>query len=480
MNDFLEKFKADLKEIGNTIKVQFAKLSGKPVPQGPNGSVVISKSDNSYEINLVPEVKMQMIKAQKVRNLVLFICILVSSIAAGAVVILFSVKSGQDIAMASQDRKILQLSDKLEEYTELDDLLTIQEQLEGISAIGQKKTVLSRVFGAMTVMLPAGGDSVKLSELRVNVETSSINIEGVADARNDPLIDYRVLESFKKGADLTKYDYGRYVDVDGQEIPTRCIKESDENGNSYRLGNSYYAWWDLTIPGCEAGSRSLSIDTADYNFHFGADAEVEKAVESKKCVNSTDSTCKEDLTPIFCQKNEETGAESCWIGIDKIEDATDENMVKPSDKVVVQRVRIWRTPQFDKWYEEGAMDMNGRIIGVQHFESECFKYRGVQDQAGIRWSSENNCLLVPNGLDIKESANGRDESDNLVLRFEASLVLAEEFFSFQNKHMIAIGPMGQNVTDSYVQIGNMFTQEARACEPDDTECLNNRANSGGV
>ena len=43
--------------------------------------------------------------------------------------------------------------------------------------------------------------------------------------------------------------------------------------------------------------------------------------------------------------------------------------------------------------------------------------------------------------------------------------------------MIAIGPMGQNVTDSYVQIGNMFTQEAAECEAGDTACFSN--NSGG-
>ena len=55
--------------------------------------------------------------------------------------------------------------------------------------------------------------------------------------------------------------------------------------------------------------------------------------------------------------------------------------------------------------------------------------------------------------------------------------VAEEFFMFKNKHMIAIGPMGQNVTDSYVQIGNMFTQEAAECEAGDTACFSN--NSGG-
>lgn len=67
----------------------------------------------------------------------------------------------------------------------------------------------------------------------------------------------------------------------------------------------------------------------------------------------------------------------------------------------------------------------------------------------------------------------------MVLRFTASVNFAEEFFSFSNKHMIAIGPMGQNVTDSFVQIGGMFTKATQACAEDDPECLNNTGNNGG-
>ena len=45
--------------------------------------------------------------------------------------------------------------------------------------------------------------------------------------------------------------------------------------------------------------------------------------------------------------------------------------------------------------------------------------------------------------------------------------------------MIAIGPMGQNVTDSYIQIGNMFTQEARDCDSEDMECMSSASNREG-
>ena len=127
MEEFFEKFKEKLQEISFKVRTAYAKLVRRPLPKRP-GEEGPSR-DRGYEINLVPEVKMQMIKAQKMRNLVLFICIVVSSVAVGAVVILFGIKSGQDIAMHNQDSKLKLMSDKLNGYDEFDDLITIQDQL---------------------------------------------------------------------------------------------------------------------------------------------------------------------------------------------------------------------------------------------------------------------------------------------------------------------------------------------------------------
>lgn len=451
MQEFFENLKENLGEIVFKIRAGYAKLVRRPLPKRPGEEG--SGGDRGYEINLVPEVKMQMIKAQKVRNLVLFICIVVSGVAVGAVVILFGIKSGQDIAMHNQDSKLKVMSEKLNGYDEFDDLVTIQDQLGRYNEILQKRAVVSRVFGALGVMLPQGSDEVKMSELKVTLDTDTINMEGQADAKVAPLIDYRVLESFKKSVDLTKFDYGRYVDIDGREIPTQCIIAADESGNAFREGDRYYAWWDLKIPGCGASVRSLNQSESDAEFHFSSTAEVEtEEVEEVK-------------------KPEVNVMNPLEQGVAEPEIVTVEKPV---------RVKIWRTPQFDAWYLAGDMSLDGKISGIEHFESQCFKYTGSAiSGGGVRWSSTNDCALAPKGLTISGSSNGRDESDNLVLRFTATVQFAEEFFSFKNKHMIAIGPMGQNVTDSFMQIGNMFTQEARACEADDMECLGNSENSGG-
>lgn len=473
MNDFIENVKKQFADLWLQMRQLWArivsKVTGKPMKQVvDSSSVVTSTVSTTYEINLVPAVKAQMIKAQKMRNIVLFICIVVSSVAVGFVVILFGIKSGQDIAISGQDKRMEIMSQKINGFNEMNDLVTIQDQLNKISGILDEKTVLSRVFGALSVMMPEGGDDVKLSELRVDLDTSTLTMEGQADAQKDPLIDYRVLESFKKGMALTKYDYGRYVDATGSEIPTQCISEADAEGNAYKVGDNFYAWWDITIPGCEAVPLGTLEDTGA-EFYYTREAETEKGTEEytgameTRCDENGENCVDVPAPEIVCDENGENCVE-----------------VPVELKEVTLKVKIWRTPQFNPWYNSGKMDLNGSISGIEHFNSECFTYRGSDTRGEVRWTSVNNeCVLAPEGLEVLSSSNGRNESNNLVLKFSAKTTLAEAFFSFQNKHMVAIGPLGQNVTDSYVQIGNMFAQEARECAVDDTECNTNRVNEGG-
>lgn len=473
MNDFLNSLGTSFKELGASIKGGVNKILGKQTTE--SGGAIVSTVKSNYEINLVPEVKAQMIRAQKTRNLVLFLCILVSSIAIGVTVILFGVKSGQDIVMANQDNRLDLMSKTLNSYSELNNLVTVQGQLQGISDITDQKTVLSRVFSALSVTLPQGADSVRLSELNVNLDSGVVRMDGQADARVDPLIDYRVLESLKKSIALTKYDYGRYVDADGNEIPSYCISEVDPEGSAYKTGDSYYAWWNLTIEGCEASVRGgKPVEGAEY--YYSSDADVEEGIKN------TDG----EITVCTEENNNCAGMVTTVTVIDpETGEPIESESEVVSEDVKPVRVKIWRTPQFDKWYEDSKMSLDGAVSGIEHFNSACTTYTGMlvtsstsTSKGNVRWTSTNDCMLAPEGLEITSSSNGRDESENLVLKFTGTSVFESAFFNFNNKHMLAIGPLGQNVTDSFVQIGNMFAQEAAECEPDDTECLNNSNNRG--
>ena len=387
-----------------------------------------------HEINLVPEIKTQMIKTLKLRNLICFICIIVAAASIGMVAICGAIVGGQNIAMASKKAKIDEMSEKLSQYSNLGEFLTIQGQLNGISTIDDERQVLSRVFNVLDSMVPRGSDKVEISELNIDLQTSTISMDAQADAGQDPLIDYRVLESFKKGVGLTKYDYGRYVDEGGEEIPTICIVESDSDGNIYQENGSIYALWYKNQEGCNPTAEALAAE----------------------------------------QSEEESNEEN--------EEKTENEEEDEEEKNQDEQVKIWRTPQFNEWYKDEKMSLEGTIENVPHFESRCINYAGIEmeNSNNVRWSASNeDCMFTEDGLSVQDSSNGKDANDNLVLRFSASVEVNPAIFNFQNKHMMIIGPVGQDVTDSYKQIEGMFAKRAEDCAEGELECATNTVNATG-
>ncbi len=384
-----------------------------------------------YEINLVPDIKEQMIRAQKMRNFIFFICIAVSAVAVGVVLILLSIKGVQDINMTSQDARLNQMSATINSYNDLDELLVLQGQLNKIDEIGSKKKIFSRVFSIIGTLLPTNGDRITISELTVDMGNNTFEINGQADAGESPYIDYRVLEAFKKSMSLMKFDYGRFVDENGMQIPTRCIIEADEDGNAYTEGNSIYVYWTRGAKGCDP-SRNDEDEDAD----------------------ASEVTLEGDESESYIE-----------------ETYTDEREI------------IYRTPKFKEWYKDGKITTSGVIDGVPHFESECITYTGSggNKASDIKWTADNKCELTVDDRIIigDDSSNARDDGGNLVLKFSATIYLNEAVLSFQNKHMMAIAPSGrQNMTDSYLQIEGMFAKEAEDCGKDDTACLSNQQNMG--
>ena len=442
-----------------------------------------------YEINLVPDIKTEMIKQQKMRNLVFFICIVVSISSLSLALILGSVKGAQDITMAGQDSHISNLSNTIMNYEELPEFLTIQNQLKGIEAIENNQKVLSRAILFLNALLPPGKDVVEVSELSIDLNKATLAFDAHANAVEKPDIDYRVLESFVKRTNLMTFDYGRYVDSTGRNIPSRCIEEYDETGKMYQENGSIYAIWKRGNKGCDPGRNDYATDS-------------DGTVKGSLVDADMDATKLESGTSEISQVSGNGNAE-------KNEDENKQNIID-----YVPREKIYRTPQFTDWYngkafkteedgiddekrevsEDGltvyntiyykytpSMELDGSISGIPHFESACITYVGedttneqasTNDKKTAKWSANNTCTLVPDGILIKESSNGRDADDQLVLTFSASVTINPDAFAFKNKHVMAIGPNNQNVTDSYVQLEKIFAAPAQACDPGDTECNN--------
>lgn len=410
------------------------------------------------EINLVPDIKYEMIKSIKLRNLTFFACIVVAIASVGVSVFFAVIAGGQQAVVDSKKNTITNLSEKVDSYSDLSNYLTVKKQLSGLSTITDNKKTLSRLFNILTALIPKGNDYIKISELSINLADNpvSIMLDAQANAGDAPYIDYRVLDAFKKSMQYMRYDYGNYIDKEGNAIPAYCMIEYASDGSNFKDSEKgIYAYWLITGEGCNPSYEPEE----DENGNVTNEDDVTKGYEN-------------DL----------------------------ENY---NDQVVV---RIWRTPQFAEWYKEDPdedkpyITTDGGIYNVPHFESSCISYSGISNYKNtgnpdetiykttnnITWIGTNsNCKLISteegdDGINITESSNGRNSEEDLVLRFSATIYLEPDAFNFNNEHMIAISPSSRfNVTDSFIQIQNMFSERATDCSPEDTSCNSNQENRGG-
>ena len=388
------------------------------------------------EINLVPDIKGEMIKALKLRNYIFFLSIVVIAISIGITALAGLIMGGQQLAVTNKQNTIMALSDKLNSYGDLNDFLTIKDQLGNISTLTSNKKILSRTFSVLSTLIPRGADTITVSELNVNLteEYPTFTFDAQANAGKEPFIDYNVLDAFKKSMQFMRYDYGNYVDKNGTIIPSYCMIEYADNGSMLNdPTRGIYAYWTIHAEGCNPSEQTASDSNS-------ASTQVSNEYEEE-------------------------------------------------DYGGIKVVRIWRTPQFREWYKEKPVDgqpymsLDGTISNVPHFVSSCLTYQGdnSKNSAEPQWTeTNNNCKLVPsggtgsnetNGIRITDSSNGRGTNDELVLRFSAIISINPAVFNFNNHHMMAIPPSGRyNVTDSYVQIQTMFGERAKDCEDNDTSC----------
>jgi Tfp pilus assembly protein PilN len=145
------------------------------------------------QLNLLPDVKNNYIRAQRKKRLVLLSAITISGVSLGVVVLLASIVYGaQKVQLNLLDSDIKKNSAKLQKIEGLDKILTIQNQLNSLPALHQSKPVTSRIFDYLPKIVPS---DVQISSLTLNLADSTIQITGTAKS----------LESVNKFVDTLKF-----------------------------------------------------------------------------------------------------------------------------------------------------------------------------------------------------------------------------------------------------------------------------------
>ena len=144
------------------------------------------------EINLLPNVKRELLKTRVMRNRVISISFLVGGASIVAVVVLALILGSQIAAEAVQNGVIKDRNDKLMAVEDLNKVVTIQHQLTKINEQHSGKKLNSRIFDVVTAVNPVAPNNVSFSDIKVNPGSKTITLEGSA------VNGYSALETLKK------------------------------------------------------------------------------------------------------------------------------------------------------------------------------------------------------------------------------------------------------------------------------------------
>lgn len=132
------------------------------------------------QFNLLPDVKLEYLRTERTKRTVILISSLVGGVAFAIFLLLFTlVNVGQKQHLANLQKDIATDKKTLQEVPNIAKILTIQNQLNTLPGLHNKKPVTSRVLGFVQQLTPSGAS---ISKLDIKWEENSMTIEGTADS----------------------------------------------------------------------------------------------------------------------------------------------------------------------------------------------------------------------------------------------------------------------------------------------------------
>ncbi|MDQ5972477.1 MAG: hypothetical protein QG553_636 [Patescibacteria group bacterium] len=132
------------------------------------------------QFNLLPDVKLEFIKARRSKHMVLLVAAAVTAASLLIFLGLFLVVNVlQTKRISDLDKDIKKNTATLKAVPDLDKILTVQNQLGSLTALHEQKPTTSRLVDYLGQMTPA---TATISDIKLDLSTNSLVITGNADA----------------------------------------------------------------------------------------------------------------------------------------------------------------------------------------------------------------------------------------------------------------------------------------------------------
>ena len=176
-------------------------------------------------INLLPDVKKELLRIRRERNLVVSISILAVGGSIAALVVLGGILGGLNIAKVVMENGINKNKATINsaiEDKQLNEYLTIQNQLAQIDGLKDQQLVYSRIMDYLVELNPASPNNVSLSTVDLEMSDAAVSatIEGVVD-------NFEALNVYQNTLLSAELVYEEKTEDDGGDI-----SEGDDSNDS--------------------------------------------------------------------------------------------------------------------------------------------------------------------------------------------------------------------------------------------------------
>jgi hypothetical protein len=220
------------------------------------------------ELNLLPEVKLEYIKAQRMRRLTVSVSIIVSIVAVALLVFLLSVGALQKKHLKDLSNDISSESSQLKGKPQISKILTVQNQLESLTALHAAKPAAGNLFEYLNQITPT---DISISSFHVDFTTQTMTVTGSTDS----------LSSVNKYVDTLKYTTYKSVETGSAKafgnvvmssfgISTATAGTANDKPASYSITLSYDPKiFDITqqvkldVPSLTTTRASIDQSTSD-------------------------------------------------------------------------------------------------------------------------------------------------------------------------------------------------------------------------
>ena len=221
------------------------------------------------QLNLLPDVKKEYLRAQSARRKTITISILITIIAVGltavAAVYVYAVQNG---IMYLQTQDIKGKASQLSSVKDIDKYLTIQNQLSQLSSLHGDKNDYSRLLDFLPRLNPAPPQNIVLSNLDVNDADTTITFKGRVS-------DYGALTTFKDTLTNASFTY----QTDGQ------VQDATKLFSEVKVESATYEKTDQT-----AGVSFTLVVTYDPAVFKQSNADIQVTVPNKETTGSVVGT----------------------------------------------------------------------------------------------------------------------------------------------------------------------------------------------